>query len=246
MLGRALAWTRPGRRDRHDGDERDARVTLIVLLGAPGAGKGTQADVLRKRLGIPHIATGDLFRAAIRDATPVGLEAREYMDAGQLVPDAVTIRMLEERLARPDAGGGAILDGFPRTAIQAAALDAFLARQGRVVDAALLIDVPEEDLVERLSGRWICQAAGHPYHLPMNPPRVPGVCDVDGSPLVQRADDRPETIRARLASQLADLNAVVRHYRSTGALRTVDGRHEIDEVSAGLYEALQAGTTERA
>lgn len=224
-------------------------MTLVVLLGAPGAGKGTQAAVLRDRLGIPHIATGDLFRAAIRDATPVGLEARSYMDAGRLVPDDVTIRMLEERLGRPDAAAGAILDGFPRTAVQAAALDAFLAGRGARVDAALLIDVPAEDLVERLSGRWICQAAGHPYHVAMNPPRVPGVCDVEGSPLVQRDDDRPETIRARLASQLADLSAVVEHYRSTGALRAVDGRQPIAQVSAGLLDALRAvdaGTSGRA
>ncbi|HEX5591573.1 MAG TPA: adenylate kinase [Candidatus Limnocylindrales bacterium] len=217
-------------------------MTLIVLLGAPGAGKGTQAAVLRDRLGIPHIATGDLFRAAIRDATPVGLEAKAYMDAGQLVPDGVTIRMLEERLGRPDAAAGAILDGFPRTAVQAAALDAFLAGLGSRVDAALLIDVPAEALIERLSGRWICQAAGHPYHVSMNLPKVPGICDVDGSPLIQRADDRPETIRARLESQLDDLDAVVEHYRSTGALRTVDGLRPIPDVSAGLLGALEAGT----
>jgi adenylate kinase len=224
-------------------------MTLVVLLGAPGAGKGTQAAVLRDRLGIPHIATGDLFRAAIRDASPVGLEARSYMDAGRLVPDDVTIRMLEERLGQPDAAVGAILDGFPRTAVQAGALDTFLARRGSRVDAALLIDVPPEDLVERLSGRWICQAAGHPYHVAMNPPRSPGVCDIDGSPLVQRDDDRPATIRARLASQLADLNAVVEHYRSTGALRTIDGRQPIADVSAGLIAALggvDAGTPGRA
>ena len=217
-------------------------MTLIVLLGAPGAGKGTQAAVLRERLGIPHIATGDLFRTAIREATPVGLEAKSYMDAGQLVPDEVTIRMLEERLARPDAEAGAILDGFPRTAVQAAALDAFLARRGEGVDAALLIDVPAEDLVARLSGRWICRDAGHVYHATMNLPRVPGVCDIDGSPLIQRADDAPDTIRARLASQLDDLNAVVEHYRSTGALRTVDGLRPIRDVSSGLVEALAAGT----
>lgn len=249
MLGRALAWTRPGRRDWHDGDERFARMTLVVLLGAPGAGKGTQAAVLRDRLGIPHIATGDLFRAAVRDATPVGLEARAYMDAGRLVPDGVTIRLLEERLGRPDAARGALLDGFPRTVVQAKALDAFLAGRGDRVAAALLIDVPAEDLVERLSGRWICRAAGHPYHLPMNPPRVPGVCDIDGSALIQRDDDKPETIRARLASQLADLNAVIEHYRSTGALRTVDGRQSIGEVSAGLLgaiEAIDAGAAGRA
>lgn len=216
-------------------------MTLVVLLGAPGAGKGTQAAILRDRLGIPHIATGDLFRAAVREATPVGLEARAYMDAGQLVPDGVTIRMLEERLGRPDAAAGAILDGFPRTAVQAEALDAFLTGRGARVDAALLIDVPAEALVERLSGRWICQAAGHPYHVSMSLPRVPGVCDVDGSPLIQRADDTPATIRERLASQLDDLDAVVEHYRSTGALRTVDGLRPIPEVSAALLDALEAG-----
>jgi adenylate kinase len=215
-------------------------VTLIVLLGAPGAGKGTQAAVLRDRLGIPHIATGDLFRAAIRDATPLGLEAKSYMDAGQLVPDGVTIRMLEERLGRPDAAAGAILDGFPRTAVQARALDTFLVGRGSRVDGALLIDVPAEELVERLAGRWICRAAGHPYHETLNPPRVTGVCDIDGSPLVQRDDDKPATIRARLASQLADLNAVVEHYSSTGALRAVDGRQPIADVSAGLVAALGA------
>jgi len=216
-------------------------MTLIVLLGAPGAGKGTQAAVLGKRLGIPHIASGDLFRAAIREAMPVGLEAKSYMDAGQLVPDEVTIRMLEERLGRPDAAAGAILDGFPRTAKQAAALDAFLAGRGDRVDAALLIDVPAEDLVARLTGRWICKAAGHVYHVAMNPPRLPGVCDIDGSALVQRADDTPDTIRARLASQLEDLNAVVEHYRSTGALRTVDGLRSIRDVSSGLVETLETG-----
>ncbi|MBF8290127.1 MAG: adenylate kinase [Chloroflexi bacterium] len=213
-------------------------MTLVVLLGAPGAGKGTQAAVLQDRLGIPHIATGDLFRAAIREATPVGLEARSYMDAGQLVPDGVTIRMLEERLGRPDAAAGAILDGFPRTAVQAASLDSFLAGRGSRIDAALLIDVPPDALVERLSGRWICQFAGHVYHVDMNRSRVAGICDLDGSPLVQRADDQPETIRARLVSQLDDLQAVVDHYRATGALRTINGLRPIRDVSAGLLEAL--------
>ena len=214
---------------------------IVVLLGAPGAGKGTQAAVLRDRLGIPHVATGDLFRTAIREATPVGLEAKAYMDAGQLVPDGVTIRMLEERLGRPDATGGAILDGFPRTAVQAVALDHFLESRGARVDAALLIDVPAQDLVERLSGRLVCQAGGHSYHVRFNPPRADRICDVDGSPLIQRADDAPETIRARLAGTLDDLNAVVAHYRATGALRVVDGRQPITDVSAGLVAALEAG-----
>jgi adenylate kinase len=211
---------------------------IVVLLGAPGAGKGTQAAVLRDRLGIPHVATGDLFRAAIREATPVGLEARRYIEAGRLVPDDVTIRMLEDRLSRPDAANGAILDGFPRTAVQAVALDAFLAARGSRVDAALLVDVPADDLVERLSGRRVCRAAGHLFHVTLHPPATPGVCDLDGSPLDQRADDRPETIRVRLAGQLDDLSEVEDHYRRTGALRTVDGRRPIREVSDGLIAAL--------
>ena len=215
---------------------------IVVLLGAPGAGKGTQAAVLRDRLGIPHVATGDLFRTAIRDATPVGLEARRYIEAGQLVPDAVTILMLEERLGRADATNGAILDGFPRTAVQAAALDEFLAQRGRRVDAALLIDVPAGDLVERLSGRRICEAAGHLYHLDLNPPRVAGACDLDGSPLYQRADDQPETIRARLAGQLDDLSDVEDHYRRTGVLRVVDGRRPIEDVAGGMLAALGAAS----
>lgn len=215
-------------------------MIMVVLLGAPGAGKGTQAAVLRDRLAIPHVATGDLFRSAIRDATPVGLEAKRFIDAGQLVPDDVTIRMLEERLRRADAASGAILDGFPRTAVQATALDAFLAAHGTAVGAALLIDVPPEDLVERLSGRRICRAAGHPYHVRFHPPAVTDTCDIDGSPLIQRADDTPETIRARLSGTLDDLSDVEDHYRRTGALRIVDGRQSVREVSAGLLAALEA------
>ena len=216
---------------------------IVVLLGAPGAGKGTQAAVLRDRLGIPHVATGDLFRAAIRDAMPTGLEARRYMDAGQLVPDAVTIRMLEERLERPDAAAGAILDGFPRTSVQAASLDTFLAARGARVDAALLIDVPADDLVERLSGRRICRAFGHPFHVTLNPPAVAGICDLDGSPLYQRADDQPDTIRVRLSGQLDDLSDVEDHYRATGVLRVVDGRRPIPDVAGGLLMALGANAT---
>jgi adenylate kinase len=213
-------------------------VTTVVLLGAPGAGKGTQAAVLQDRLGIPHVATGDLFREAIRTGTPTGLEAKQYMDKGRLVPDEVTIRMLQERLERPDAARGAILDGFPRTAAQAVALDEFLARRGTAVDAALLIDVPAEELVERLAGRRICQAAGHSYHLRFNPPAVDERCDIDGSRLIQRADDAPDTVRARLSGTLEDLSRVEAHYRATGALRVIDGRQPIDDVSAGLLQAL--------
>jgi adenylate kinase len=215
-------------------------VRVLVLLGAPGAGKGTQAPLLASRLGLPHVSTGELFRAAVRDASPVGLEARRYMERGQLVPDDITIRMLLDRLALRDAAKGAILDGFPRNRAQAEALDAALAERGSAVDRALLIDVPAEELVRRLSGRWICRAEGHPYNEWTNPPRVPGICDLDGSALIQREDDRPETIRARLTLQLGSLRDVVAHYRRTGVLRTVDGLQPIEAVEAGLIAALEA------
>jgi adenylate kinase len=209
-------------------------VNFLVLLGAPGAGKGTQAAILSDRLGIPHVATGDLFRAAVREGSAIGLEARRYMERGQLVPDDITVRMLLDRLDQPDAQGGVILDGFPRTATQAAALDAALAEHGARVDHALEIDVPADELVRRMSGRWICEANGHVYNEATHPPQVPGVCDLDGSRLIQREDDRVETIRARLDQQLGALREVSRHYRDKGVLRTVDGRRSIDLVAADL------------
>jgi adenylate kinase len=220
-------------------------MTVVVLLGAPGAGKGTQAVLLAERLGIPHVATGDLFRAAVRDNSPIGLEARRFMERGQLVPDDITIQMLLDRLARPDAAGGAILDGFPRNRAQAEALDRALAERGSAVDVAVNIEVPSEELVERLSGRWVCREAGHVYNEASNPPRQPGICDIDGSPLVQRDDDKAETIRARLDLQLASLRDVVDHYAQTGILRTVDGRQSIDDVAAALHAAVtgETGTT---
>jgi adenylate kinase len=215
-----------------------APSTVIVLLGAPGAGKGTQAEILHNRLGVPHIATGELFRAAYKQGTSIGREARRYMDRGQLVPDDITIRMLLERLDEPDAKGGAILDGFPRTSAQAKALDTALAERGMHVDRALLIDVPGEDLVRRMAGRLICEASGHVYHETANPPRVPGICDIDGSRLVQRADDAADTIRARLSQQLGALADVVDHYRRAGVLRSVDGRQPINLVSRALLAEL--------
>jgi adenylate kinase len=213
-------------------------MRVVVLLGGPGAGKGTQAPLLGERLGLPHVSTGDLFRAAVRDGSPVGLEARQYMERGHLVPDEITIRMLLARLETDDARDGAVLDGFPRNRAQAAALDRALAEHGSRVDRALYIDVPAEELVRRLSGRWICSASGHPYNEFTNPPREAGRCDLDGSDLIQRVDDRAETIRTRLAEQLGTLNEVVDHYRETGALRSVDGRGPIDEVSEGLLAGL--------
>jgi adenylate kinase len=209
-------------------------VTVVVLLGAPGAGKGTQAMALADRLGIPHIATGDLFRAAVRDDTEIGRRAAAFMSRGELVPDDVTVQMLLERLARRDAARGAVLDGFPRNRQQAAALDTALATRGGTVDRAICIEVPAEDLVRRLSGRWTCRADGHVYHEVNNPPRTAGICDIDGSALYQRDDDRPETVRARLAQQLGALGEVVAYYRERGNLGTVDGRGPIDDVAAAI------------
>lgn len=213
-------------------------MNVVVLLGAPGAGKGTQAPLLADRLGIPVVATGDLFRAAVRDGTPLGMDARRYMDAGQLVPDDITVRLLLERLGRPDAQAGVILDGFPRTAVQAKALDDALSGRTSGVSAAVLVDVPGEELVRRMSGRWICRAAGHPYHEVSSPPHVPGVCDLDGSELYQRVDDRPETIAARMAQQLSALDDVIDHYQGAGVLRRVDGLQPITAVAEAIDRAL--------
>jgi adenylate kinase len=220
-------------------------VNVVVLLGAPGAGKGTQAPLLAARLGTPVVATGDLFRAAVRDGTPLGLEARRFMDAGRLVPDGITVRLLLERLSRPDAADGVILDGFPRTAVQAAALDTALCERAACVGSAVLVDVPADELIRRMSGRWICRASGHPYHEVSSPPRVTGVCDLDGSELYQRADDRPETIRVRMEQQLGALHEVIEHYRSAGSLRTVDGLQSIDAVAAAIDAQLAAAGIRR-
>ena len=211
---------------------------VVVLLGAPGAGKGTQAQILSERLGLAHVATGDLFRAAVRDETPLGVTAKGYMDRGELVPDAVTIEMLLERLAKPDAEAGILLDGFPRNTAQAEVLDKALVDKGGRVDVAPYIEVPEADLVARLGGRWICRAGGHPYHELSKPPKKPGVCDVDGSELYQRDDDKPETVQARLRQQLGALDTVVDYYRGHGVLKVVDGRRNIDLVSADLLSVI--------
>ncbi|HKF84345.1 MAG TPA: adenylate kinase [Candidatus Limnocylindrales bacterium] len=227
-------------------------MNAVVLLGAPGAGKGTQAPLLAERLRVPIVATGGLFRAAVRDGTPLGMDARRYMDAGQLVPDDITVRLLLDRLGRADAAHGVILDGFPRTRVQAQALDEALAERGARVAAAVLVDVPAEELIDRMSGRWICRAAGHPYHERFSRPHVPGICDLDGSELYQRPDDRPDTIRARMAQQLSALEDVIEHYRQSGVLKTVDGLQGIREVADAINAALvgtgiePAGTTERA
>jgi len=214
-------------------------MRILVLLGAPGAGKGTQAHVLARHFGLPRVAPGDLFRAAARDGSALGLAARGYMERGELVPDEITVGMLLQRLGAPDAERGAILDGFPRTRAQAEALDRALAERGTGVDAALLVDVPASELLRRLTGRLLCSEAGHTYHETAYPPRVAGTCDIDGSALIQRDDDRPEIVRARLEKQLGALADVVEHYRVAGRLHAVDGRRPIAAVTNDLLDAIE-------
>ncbi|MFL5646037.1 MAG: adenylate kinase family protein [Chloroflexota bacterium] len=218
-------------------------MTVIVLLGAPGAGKGTQAPILAERLGVPVLASGNLLRAAVAERTALGREADRFMSRGQLVPDATIVRVFLDRLEATDAVDGAILDGFPRTKVQAQALDDALAEAGRRVDLAGYIEVPLEELVERMASRRICTANGHVYNLVSNPPATAGVCDIDGSELVQRADDHEATVRARMVEQVPSLLEVVDHYRDRGVLRSVDGREPIAAVSEELLATVHAMRT---
>jgi adenylate kinase len=214
-------------------------MTVVVLLGAPGAGKGTQAPILARALGVPILASGDLLRSAVAAGTALGREAEQYMSRGQLVPDDTIVRVFLDRLEKPDARAGAVLDGFPRTRVQAVALDRALAEAGRRVDRAIFIVVEPEDLVRRMSNRRICTANGHVYNLASNPPRVDGMCDLDGSELVQRPDDDEETVRARMKEQIPPLLEVVDYYRKAGVLQEVDGREPISAVSERLLRALE-------
>jgi len=210
----------------------------IVLLGPPASGKGTQAARLCEELDLPHVASGDLFRENLKNETELGQKAKKYMDRGELVPDDITIAMVMERLSRPDCAGGAILDGFPRTIAQAEALDEALAAQGHKINAVLYIAVPDEVLVERVSGRRLCRVCGKAYHVKFNPPKQPGVCDEDGGDLYQRDDDRPETVRKRLKVYWEQTSPLIDYYRDQGMLVEVDGDQPIDAVTADLREAL--------
>jgi adenylate kinase len=213
---------------------------ILVMLGAPGAGKGTQAVLLAARLGLLHVSTGDLFRAATREGSPLGDTVRPYLERGALVPDEVTVRVIGERLAQPDALTGVILDGFPRTRPQAQALDQLVRGRGGRVTGALYIEVEVDQLVERVAGRRVCTRSGsHVYHVDTRPPRVAGVCDVDGAPLEQRRDDRPETVRARLDRQLPPMYDVIDHYVETGVLLSVRGDRAIEEVTDELVRVVE-------
>ncbi len=210
----------------------------IILLGPPASGKGTQAVRLKDMLQLAHVASGDLFRENLKHNTALGQEAKTYMDRGELVPDALTIAMVMDRLTRPDCAGGALLDGFPRTIAQAEALDAALAEQGRGIDRVLNIQVPDASLVERVSGRRICRACGESYHILYNPPAQPDVCDRDGGELYQRDDDQPETVRKRLSVYHQQTSPLIDYYRQQGVLVDIAGNRAIDEVTAALTAAV--------
>jgi len=216
---------------------------IVILLGAPGSGKGTQGIPLAEKLGLAHVASGDMFREQLESGSELGLLAESYMSKGELVPDDITIRMIEERLARPEAARGVILDGFPRTLAQARALDEALAKQNKRVDAAPFVAVSTEELLRRLAGRWICRAAGHSFHAVSNPPKQPGVCDIDGSELYQRDDDTVEVARKRLQVYFEQTEPVVNYYRGRGVLVEVNGEQSIEEVARALVEALKKRLT---
>jgi adenylate kinase len=213
---------------------------ILLLVGAVGAGKGTQATILSREFGLPHLASGNLFRAAMAAGTPLGEEAREYMERGELVPDEITIGMFMEELAKPHAARGAILDGFPRTVGQAQALDETLASQGERIRRVIFIEVPTDELVRRVAGRWICPTCGTPYHETADPPRLPGFCDKDGSALRQRDDDRPEVVRARLDRQVPPMLEVVEHYERAGIVDRLDGTQPIEAVTDDILSHVGA------
>lgn len=217
--------------------------TYLLLLGGPGAGKGTQADVLCQDFQLPHVASGDLFRDNLKRATPLGQLAKQYMDRGELVPDDVTIKMIRERLQAPDAKAGALLDGFPRTVPQAEALDTLLAEFGGKVTVVLYVEVGEQVLLDRLSGRWICRGAQqHAYHLLFNPPKVAGKCDVDGTELYQRGDDTAEVQARRIKVFVEQTAPLIEFYQKRQQLLRVDGEQSIQAVTEALRAGVKAAT----
>src|SRR5579875_822024 len=210
----------------------------IVFLGPPGAGKGTQAVRLAERRQLPHVATGDIFRAAVRDGTPLGREAKRYMDEGKLVPDQVTVGIVRERLEKADCARGFVLDGFPRTLAQARALDELLAGMNRPLERVVPMVVDDDVLVRRSTGRRVCPRCGATYHVDSRPPRQPGRCDACGAALVQRDDDSEATVRRRLAVYHEQTEPLVAYYRDQGKLRDVDGQRSVEEVAAAVEQAV--------
>lgn len=214
-------------------------AAFIVLLGPPGVGKGTQAKIVSERTGLAHISSGDLFRENTKNQTELGKLAQSYMTKGELVPDDVTIAMIRDRISRPDCAAGAILDGFPRTPVQADALDAMLREFNSCVNAVPFITADEKTLIERLSDRWTCRANGHIFNEKSNPPKVPGRCDYDGSELYQRDDDNAETVKRRIHVYLEQTSPLVSHYRRQGKLIEIDGVQSIEQVTQTLLDGLK-------
>ncbi len=210
----------------------------IIMLGAPGAGKGTQAKMIADKYGVPHISTGDIFRANIKNGTELGMEAKKYMDQGLLVPDELTVRILLDRVAQDDCKNGYVLDGFPRTIPQAEVLDSELTKLGDHIDYAINVDVPDENIVKRMSGRRACLTCGATYHIEHVPPKKEGICDVCGSELVLRDDDKPETVKDRLNVYHEQTQPLIDFYTEKGVLKTVDGTVPMEEVFAAITAIL--------
>ncbi len=210
----------------------------LILLGPPGAGKGTQAKMLTDLFNIPQVSTGDILRAAVKEGTPMGVKAKGFMDAGGLVPDEVVVGIVRERLQKPDCAAGFILDGFPRTVPQADALKDTLAELGKDLDAVISLEVDSEALVERLTGRRTCRDCGRGYHIKFDPPRVAGKCDACGGELIQRDDDKEETIRKRLEVYQSSTEPLISYYRKAGLLGTIDGMQDIQVVKKEILAAL--------
>ncbi|MFH1524998.1 MAG: adenylate kinase [Chloroflexota bacterium] len=211
----------------------------IVLLGPPGVGKGTQAKLIAEATGLPHISSGDLFRENIKNETELGKLAQSFMNKGELVPDDVTISMIRDRFSRSDCKAGALLDGFPRTTVQAEALEKLLAEFGGKVNYVPCITASEATLIERLSGRWTCKAEGHVFHEKHNPPKKSGVCDLDGSELYQRDDDKAETVTRRIQVYFAQTSPLIAYYRERGLLTEINGTRPIEEITADLLAVLR-------
>ncbi|HEY6541902.1 MAG TPA: adenylate kinase [Ktedonobacteraceae bacterium] len=211
----------------------------VILIGAQGSGKGTQADLLAGELGLPHISSGDLFRQAMAEKTELGLKVKAYMDRGELVPDDLTVAMILNRLALPDCAHGVILDGFPRTVAQEQALEEGLQKVGKQIDLVVYLDVPREELLTRLSGRYICRANQHVYNINTRPPKTPGVCDIDGSPLYQRTDDTGEAVQRRLDIFFSETIHLLDYFRDQGKLVTVNGNQPIEQVQKALLETIR-------
>ena len=215
----------------------------IILVGAQGSGKGTQAEMLTQALGVAHVASGDLFRKAIDEKTELGLKAKVYIDRGELVPDDLTVTMVLKRLEEPDCSQGALFDGFPRTVAQAEVLDKGLGGVGKQIDLAIYLQVPREELLNRLSGRYICRAKQHVYHIYFRPPKVAGVCDIDGSELYQRSDDTGEAVQRRLDIFFNETIQLLDYYEKQKKLVEVDGNQDIDQVQQSLLDVIRTWRT---